>query len=100
VPVYASRFAFYGLRFVRYLLPLVVLPLLLYLYVPLRAEWLLARDGRLTGLEVPVAVSRGLVADFYRPGLEGLVRYFTAADFTGGVVTNWGMVPRQLLTVY
>jgi hypothetical protein len=100
VPVYASRFVFYGLRSIRYLLPLVVLPLLLYLYVPLRAEWLLGREGMLTGLEVPVAVSRGLVADFYRPGLEGLVHYFTAADFTGGVVTNWGIVPRQLLTVY
>jgi hypothetical protein len=98
--VNGSRFAFYGLRIVRYLLPLIVLPLLLYLYVPLRAEWLLSREGTLTGLEVPVAVSRGLVADYYRPGLEGLVRYFTAADFTRGVVTNWAMVPRQLITVY
>ncbi len=49
---------------------------------------------------MPVAVARGLVADFYQPGLTGLVRYFTAADFTRGVVTNWGLVPRQLVTVY
>jgi hypothetical protein len=47
-----------------------------------------------------VAVARGLVADFYHSGLGGLVRYFTAADFTRGVVTNWGLVPRQLVTVY
>jgi hypothetical protein len=96
----ASRFTFYALRLTRYLLPIVLLPLLLYLYIPLRAEWLLARDGTLSGLTVPVAVARGLVADFYHSGLGGLVRYFTAADFTGGVVTNWGQVPRQLVTVY
>ncbi len=100
----ASRFTFYVSRYVlhfaRYLLPIVLLPLLLYLYVPIRAEWLLARDGTLPGLTVPVAVARGLVADFYHSGPGGLVRYFTAADFTRGVVTNWGLVPRQLVTVY
>jgi hypothetical protein len=90
------RIAYYVLR----ILPAVVLPLLLHLYVPLRAEWLLAREGTLPGLVVPVAVARGLVADFYNSGLEGLVRYFSAADFTGGVVTNWGLVPGQLLSVY
>lgn len=73
---------------------LVVLPGLLYLYVPLRAEWLIAAYGR------PEAIARGLLADFYHSGWAGWVRYFTAADFTGGVVTNWGLVPRQLVTVY
>jgi hypothetical protein len=88
------------LRFVPFLLPIFLLPVLLYLYVPLRAEWLLVTEGTWTGLTVPVAVARGLVSDFYQSGLPGLIRYFTAADFTGGVVTNWGLVPRQLLTVY
>jgi hypothetical protein len=93
---HALRITHYAL----WIMPVVILPLLLYLYVPLRAEWLLAQEGTLTGLTVPVAVARGLVADFYHPGLRGLVRYFTAADFTGGVVTNWDLVPHQLLTVY
>lgn len=70
------------------------LPLLLYLYIPLRAEWLIAQHGY-TG-----AVQRGLLADFYHSGLTGLIRYFTAADFTGGVVRNWGLVPQQFVTVY
>jgi hypothetical protein len=90
----------HALRHLTILLPTILLPLLLYLYVPLRAEWLLAREGTLTGLTVPVAVARGLVSDFYHSGLVGLIRYFSAADFTGGVVTNWGLVPRQILTVY
>jgi hypothetical protein len=89
-----------ALRFAFYLLPIVILPLLLYLYVPLRAEGLLAQEATLDGLLVPVAVARGLVSDFYHSGLRGLVRYFTAADFTGGVVTNWGLVPGQLVAVY
>jgi hypothetical protein len=97
---YATRNTQHALRLTHYLLPIVLLPLLLYLYIPLRAEWLLARDGTLPGLTVPVAVARGLVADFYHSGLGGLVRYFTAADFTGGVVANWDLVPRQLVTVY
>ncbi len=82
------------------ILLIAVLPLALYLYVPLRAEWLLAREGSLVGLTVPVAVARGLVTEYYGSDLGGLVRYFTAADFTGGVVTNWSMVPGQLLSVY
>jgi len=98
--LHPPRFTFYALRFTLYLLPIIVLPLLLYLYIPLRAERLLAREGTLTGLTVPVAVARGLVSDFYHSGLGGLVRYFTAADFTGGVVTNWGQVPRQLIITY
>jgi hypothetical protein len=89
-----------SLRSLRYLLPAAALPLLLYLYVPLRAEWLLAREGTLSGLNVPVAVARGLVSEYYRPGLNGLVRYFTAADFTGGVVANWASVPHDLGAVY
>ena len=36
----------------------------------------------------------------YHSGWSGWVRYFTAADFTGGVVTNWGLVPQQFVTVY
>lgn len=71
-----------------------ILPLTLYLYIPLRAEWLIARYGR------EWAVAHGLLADFYHSGPAGWLRYFTAADFTGGVVTNWAAVPQQLLTVY
>ena len=99
----ASRNKRHASRFTYFVLPLVIiilLSLLLYLYVPLRAEWLLVREGTLAGLTVPVAVARGLVSDFYHSGLGGLVRYFTAADFTGGVVTNWGLVPGQLITLY
>ncbi len=73
---------------------LLILPGLLYLYIPLRAEWLIARYGR------NEAIMHGLLADFYHSGLSGWVRYFTAADFTGGVVTNWGLVPAQFFTVY
>lgn len=73
---------------------LLAIPGLLYLYVPLRAEWLIAHYSR------PDAIGQGLLADFYHSGLAGLVRYFTAADFTGGVVTNWGQVPAQFFSVY
>ncbi len=73
---------------------LLFLPGLLYLYIPLRAEWLIAQYGR------DEAIMHGLLADFYHSGLAGWVRYFTAANFTGGVVTNWDLVPQQFLTVY
>jgi hypothetical protein len=73
---------------------LLAIPGLLYFYVPLRGEWLLAHYGRTE------AISRGLLADFYHSGWSGWVRYFTAADFTGGVVTNWGRVPQQFVAVY
>jgi hypothetical protein len=95
-----QRVAHVAWRLLPYLLACVLLPLLLYLYVPVRAEWLLARAGNLSGLLVPVAVAQGTVTDFYHSGLAGLARYFTASDFTGGVVTNWELVPRQLVTVY
>jgi hypothetical protein len=73
---------------------LLMIPGLFYLYIPLRAEWLIAYYGRFE------AIGRGLLADFYHSGLPGLIRYFSAADFTGGVVTNWGLVPGQFVTVY
>lgn len=73
---------------------LVALPGLFYLYIPLRADWLIAHYGRTDAIE------RGLLADFYQPGLAGLVRYFSATDFTGGVATNWSLVPQQFFTVY
>ncbi len=72
----------------------LILPGLLYLYIPLRGEGLVAQYGR------DEAIQRGLLADFYHSGLAGWIRYFTAADFTGGVVTNWGQVPQQFVTVY
>lgn len=72
----------------------LILPGLLYFYIPLRAEGLIAQYGR------GEAIMHGLLADFYHSGLAGWIRYFTAADFTGGVVTNWGLVPQQFLTVY
>jgi hypothetical protein len=73
---------------------LLMLPGLLYLYVPLRAEWLLSHYSR------PQAIYKGLLADFYHSGLSGWVRYFSAADFTGGVVTNWGTLPQAFVDVY
>jgi hypothetical protein len=72
----------------------LILPSLLYLYIPLRAEGLIAQYGR------DEAIAHGLLADFYHSGWAGWLRYFTAADFTSGVVTNWGLVPQQFLTVY
>lgn len=73
---------------------LLVLPGLFYLYIPLRAEWLLAHYGR------EQAIARGLLADFYQSGLSGWITYFTAAEFTGGVVTKWGLIPERFLSVY
>lgn len=72
----------------------LVMPGLLYFYIPLRAEWLIARYG------YSEAIMRGLLADFYHSGWAGWLRYFSAADFTGGVVTNWSLVPHQFLTIY
>lgn len=71
-----------------------LVPAALYFYVPLRAEWLIGQYGR------EVAIAKGLLSDFYQSGLSGWVRYFTAADFTGGVVTNWDKVPGQIFSVY
>jgi len=79
--------------FLRYAL-LLVLPGLFYLYIPLRAEWLIAQYGR------DQAVARGLLADFYHSGLSGWITYFTAAEFTGGVVTKWGLIPERFVSVY
>ncbi|MCB0208801.1 MAG: DUF2723 domain-containing protein [Anaerolineae bacterium] len=73
---------------------LLALPGLFYFYIPLRAEWLIAQYGRQTAIE------HGFLADFYHSGFNGLVRYFTATEFTGGVVTNWGLVPEQFFSVY
>lgn len=70
------------------------IPASLYLYIPIRAEILIAQMGRET------AIRHGLLADFYHSGLGGWIHYFTAADFTGGVVTNWGIVPHDLFSVY
>ncbi len=81
-------------------LPAVAIAIALYAFIPLRANHLLADYGQVSGLTIPVAVSHGLVSDFYHPGLAGLVRYFTASDFTGGVVSNWGDIPAQLVSVY
>jgi hypothetical protein len=72
----------------------LLLPALLYLYIPLRAEGLIAQYGR------QEAIRHGLLADFYHSGPAGLLRYFTAVEFTGGVVTNWGRVPQQFVSTY
>ena len=85
-----SRITHHVSRLAPYLL-LFLLPIAGYLYIPLRAEWLIAQYGR------EAAIAGGWLADFYQSGLMGLIRYFTAADFTGGVVTNWSRVPAELL---
>ncbi|MCG3207957.1 MAG: hypothetical protein FOGNACKC_01558 [Anaerolineae bacterium] len=87
------RYLFTVKNFAGHLLWLIA-PGLLYFYIPLRAEWLIAAYGRAE------AINRGLLADFYHSGLAGWLRYFSAADFTGGVVTNWGLVPQQFISVY
>jgi hypothetical protein len=73
---------------------LLILPGLFYLYIPLRAQGLIAQYGR------DEAIQRGLLADFYQPGLAGLVDYFLAAKFTGGIVTNWGLIPEKFISDY
>lgn len=73
---------------------LFLAPLLFYLYIPLRAEGLIAHYGR------QEAIQRGLLADFYQTGQAGLVDYFLAAKFTGGIVSNWGLIPERFATVY
>lgn len=75
-------------------LALLMLPGLFYLYIPLRAEWLIAQYGR------QAAIEHGLLADFYQSGPAGLIRYYTATSFTGGVVTNWGLVPGKFFSLY
>ncbi len=69
-------------------------PAALYLYIPIRGEMLIAQMGR------TAAIRHGLLAYFYHSGFSGWVRYFTAADFTGGIVTNWGAVPHDFFAVY
>ncbi|MDM8529379.1 DUF2723 domain-containing protein, partial [Anaerolineales bacterium HSG24] len=73
---------------------LFILPNLLYFYIPLRAEWLIAEHGRFD------ALGAGLVADFYQSGWAGWLNYFSAADFTRGVATDWGLVPGRFSPVY
>ncbi len=73
---------------------ILAIPGLFYLYIPIRAQWLIAQYGQ------DEAIARGLLADFYKPGWDGLLRYYTAADFTGGVATNWGQVPGQFFSHY
>lgn len=72
---------------------LTFLPLALYLYVPWRAEGLLSGEGQMDGLNVPVAVARGLVSDFW---LGGPLHYFSARDFTGSIMQGWERVPSQM----
>ncbi len=88
------RAYFRSLKSIAGQLLLLVIPGLFYLYIPLRAEWLIAARTRQDAIE------QGLLADFYTSGPAGLVSYFTASGFTGGVVTNWGLVPQQFFTVY
>ncbi len=70
------------------------IPASFYFYIPIRAEMIIAQMGR------TAAIRHGMLADFYHSGFLGWVRYFTAADFTGGVVTHWGAVPHDLFSVY
>ena len=68
-----------------------VIPLAFYLYIPLRAEWLIADMGR------TAAIEHGLLANFYD---SDLTRYFSAADFTQGVKSDWGLVPGRIYPLY
>ncbi len=72
---------------------LTLVPLALYFYVPWRAEGLLSGQGEMDGLGVPVAVGRGLVSEFW---LDGPLHYFSARDFTGNMVRDWGRFPSQM----
>ncbi len=72
----------------------LTIPLLSYLYIPLRGEWLITQHG------YDMAIGHGLLTDFYSSGLHGLIRYFTAADFMQGLTTNWRHVPYNFINVY
>ncbi len=84
----------YPLKSALMALGLFLLPNLSYLYIPMRAEWLIAHYGRTNAIE------QGLLADFYTSGLSGLIRYFTAADFTASVGRDWGLVSGRFFPIY
>jgi len=73
---------------------LLLISLSFYLYIPLRAEWLIAQYGR------EAAIQSGLLADFYNSGITGLQTYFSAKEFMQGVTADWGEVPGRFYPVY
>jgi hypothetical protein len=84
-----DRRLFWDARRLVLLTLLFILPLGLYLYIPLRGEQLLHQAGEVAGLGMPTAVAQGLVSDYYRPTLTGLMNYFLAQDFTAVIATSW-----------
>lgn len=77
-----------------------LLPMLLYLYIPLRGNALWMSQGSEPGLPWPVAVSRGLISSEYEPSLTGFANLILAPHETRSLVSSWDQVPQQLLTVY
>lgn len=82
------------------LLVFFLLPLSLYLYIPLRGNALWEAHGTEPGLPWPVAVSRGLVSSEYEPTWRGFWRLVLAPADTGTLTENWNEVPERLLDVY
>lgn len=91
-----DRRLFWDARRLVLLTLLFILPLSLYLYVPLRGGQLLHQAGEVAGLGMPAATARGLVSDYYRPTLDGLMNYFLAQDFTAVIATSWADIPGHL----
>jgi hypothetical protein len=91
-----DRRLFWDARRLVLLALLFVLPLSLYLYMPLRGGQLLRQAGEVAGLGIPAAVARGLVSDYYHPTPDGLMNYFLARDFTAVIATSWADIPGQL----
>ncbi|MGB8646671.1 MAG: DUF2723 domain-containing protein, partial [Anaerolineae bacterium] len=73
----------------------LLLPLLLYLYFPLRAAQL-ASPALLPGW--PENVARGLVSPFYPDNASGLWAYFVGGSFYSTVTGHWQWTPDKLVS--
>jgi len=76
------------------------LPLLIYLYIPLRGSALWLAYGAEPGLPWPSSVSHGLISSEYEPSLKGFLSIVLAPHETKSLVANWSEVPQQLVTNY
>jgi hypothetical protein len=66
---------------------LLVLPLILYLYFPLRGRQLLSDNFMLPGWNM--AVAQGIVSPFYDNSLVGLLQYFVGGTFFSSITGHW-----------
>lgn len=66
---------------------LLILPLIMYLYFPLRGGQLLSRDFVLPGWNL--AMAQGIVSPFFDPGPYGLFQYLVGGAFFRSVTGHW-----------